>query len=133
MRPSQDSSRDKKHKELRSEFRAQVVEEIALRAEVRCSNGTIWQATAINLSQNGVLLQFPEGKVPPVRAEEKISVKLHCKDDIVWLPGVVRHRYADRFGVFFAKTVDPKAMATEHTLSRILRVVERGWLRKRAL
>ena len=72
-----------------------------LTAEVRVGSHPPFLARVVNLSRNGTLLEFSKSNVPRVRVDDHITVKLCLQDDVVWLPGVVRHCYAKRVGVFF--------------------------------
>ncbi|GJL63278.1 MAG: hypothetical protein NPIRA04_19320 [Nitrospirales bacterium] len=119
-------------KERRDGFRARVVHGLSLESELRCSKNKAWSGKALNLSLNGVLLEFPKDQVPSLHVDEKVSIKLCCHEDSVWVPGVVRHQRADRVGVHFPEFMHASAKSTEQIISRILRAVERGWLRQNA-
>ena len=119
--------------ERRGGYRAGVVHGLALEAELRCSKNKGWPSKALNLSLNGVLLEFPKEKVPSLHIDEKVSIKLCCHEDIVWVPGVVRHRHGNRVGICFPEFMHANARSTEQIISRILRAVERGWLRQKNL
>ncbi|WP_447970706.1 PilZ domain-containing protein [Nitrospira sp. M1] len=119
-------------KERREGFRARVVHGLNLDSELRCSKSKAWTSKAVNLSLNGVLLEFPKGQVPSLHVDEKVSVKLCCMEDSVWVPGIVRHQRAGRVGVHFPEFMHASAKSTEQIISRILRAVERGWLRQNA-
>ena len=118
--------------ERREGFRARVVHGLSLESELRCSKNKVWSSKALNLSLNGILLEFPKGTVPSLHVNEKVSVKLCCHEDIVWVPGIVRHQYANRVGICFPEFMHATAKSTEQIISRILRAVERGWLRQHA-
>ena len=117
--------------ERRDGFRARVVHGLNLESELRCAKNKVWPSVAVNLSQNGVLLEFPKGGVPLANVDDKVSVKLCCQEDIVWVPGVVRHRHGNRVGIHFPEFMHPSAQSTAQIISRILRAVERGWLRQK--
>ena len=116
--------------ERRSRNRAQVTKGMELDAEVRCGFDMVWPGRAVNLSLQGIMLEFPKTNVPSLRVDEKVSVKLRCHEDVVWVAGVVRHRHGKRIGIFFSHLLDQGMRSTEHALSRILKAVERGWLRQ---
>ena len=118
--------------ERREGYRAGVVQGLALESELRCSKNKGWSSKALNLSLNGVLLEFPKTQVPSLHVEERVSVKLCCHEDIVWVPGIVRHRHANRVGISFPEFMHSNAKSTEQIISRILRAVERGWIRQNA-
>ena len=118
--------------ERRSVYRAKVVRDMALDADVLCGLNEVWPGKAVNLSPHGIMLEFPRNKVPSLRVDEKVSVKLRCHEDVVWVAGVVRHRYGNRLGVFFSQLLDQGSRSTEHAIFRILKTIERGWLRKQS-
>lgn len=118
--------------ERRGGYRAGVVQGLSLDAELRCSKNKGWPSKALNLSLNGVLLEFPKEQAPPsLHIDEKVSIKLCCHEDIVWVPGVVRHRHGNRVGICFPEFMHVNAKSTEQVISRILRAVERGWIREK--
>ncbi len=119
-------------KERRDGYRVGVVHGVALESEVRCSKNKAWPSKTLNLSLNGVFLEFPKGGVPPLHVDEKVSIKLHCHEDSVWVPGVVRHQRSNRVGIHFPEFMHATAKSTEQIISRILRAVERGSLRQKA-
>ncbi|MCA9470736.1 MAG: PilZ domain-containing protein [Nitrospirales bacterium] len=119
-------------KDRRDGFRARVVHGLNLESELRCSKNKVWPSKALNLSQQGVLLEFPKGSVPSVIVDDKVSVKLCCHEDIVWVPGVVRHQRGNRVGIYFPEFMHRSTHSTAQIISRILRAVERGWLRQKA-
>ena len=116
--------------ERRNGYRAKVMRGMELNADMLCGFNMVWPAKAIDLSLQGILLEFPKNRIPSVRVDEKVSVKLRCHEDVVWVAGVVRHRRGNRLGVFFSQLLDQGSRSTEHTISRILKSIERGWLRK---
>ncbi len=116
----------------REGFRARVVHDLNLEAELRCSKNKVWPSSALNLSLNGTLLEFPKNQVPSLHIDEKVSVKLCCQEDSVWVPGVVRHKRVNRVGIHFPEFMHASSKSTEQIISRILRAVERGWLRAKS-
>ncbi len=119
-------------KERRDGYRAGVVHGLALESELRCSKNKAWVSKALNLGLNGVLLEFPKEAVPTLHVDEKVSIKLCCHEDSVWVPGVVRHQRGNRVGVYFPEFMHATAKSTEQIISRILRAVERCSLRQNA-
>ncbi len=118
-------------KERRVGYRAGVANGFVLESELRCSKNRAWSSKALNLGLNGVLLEFPKGGIPSVHVDEKVSVKLRCQADSVWVPGVVRHQRGNRVGIYFPEFMHTTTNSTEQIISRILRVVERGSLRQK--
>ncbi|MGB0910533.1 MAG: PilZ domain-containing protein [Nitrospirales bacterium] len=118
-------------KERRQGYRVGVANGLDLKSELRCSKNKAWVSKALNLSQTGVLLEFPKGGIPSLHVDEKISVKLCCSEDIVWVPGVVRHQRGSRVGIHFPEFMHATPQSTEHIVSRVLRAVERGSLRQK--
>ena len=128
--PLRNSRSNSRQAERRNGYRTKVMKGIELDADVLCGFNMVWPGKAIDLSLQGILLEFPKNRIPSVRVEEKVSVKLRCHEDVVWVAGVVRHRHGNRLGVFFSQLLDQGTRSTEHTISRILKTIERGWLRK---
>jgi len=90
-------------------------------AEVRVGSFPPALARVINLSRNGTLLEFSKANLPRVRVDEHITVKLWIQDDVVWLPGVVRHCYAKRMGVFFPRGLGKSIPNSRQIVTRMLR------------
>jgi hypothetical protein len=112
--------------ERRLGLREQVWKGIDFSAEVRCRFDTVWMVKVMNLGSHGALLEFPPGKVPPLREDEKISVKLRLREDVVWLPGIVRHRYGLRAGIFFPKVIGRGKKPGHDAVSRLVKAVQQG-------
>lgn len=88
--------------ERRRAVRARVVKGLDIKAVVRFSRDKVLPAKVVNLSENGTLLEISKENRFLARVEERVSVKFHLPDDIVWLPGVVKHCYGGRLGVHFS-------------------------------
>lgn len=95
--------------ERRRAARVRVVKGLDLKAVVRFSRDKVLPAKVVNLSENGTLLEISKEYRFLARVEERVSVKFHLPDDIVWLPGVVKHCYGGRLGVHFPGVVDDNA------------------------
>ena len=92
-----------------------------LTAEVRVGSFPPALARVVNISRNGTLLEFSKATVPRVRVEEQITVKLWLHDDVVWLPGIVRHCFAKRIGVFFPPGIGKSIPNARQILNKMLR------------
>jgi len=95
-----------------------------LTAEVRVGSFPPTLARVVNISRNGTLLEFSKSNTPRVRVDEPITVKLWIQDDVVWLPGVVRHCYAKRMGVFFPRGLGKSIPNARQIISKMLRSTE---------
>ena len=91
-----------------------------LTAEIRVGSSPPTLARVVNISRNGTLLEFSKSNVPRVRVEEHITVKLWVHDDVIWLPGIVRHCYAKRIGVFFPPGIGKSIPNARQILSKML-------------
>jgi len=92
-----------------------------LTAEIRLGSHPPYVARVVNISQKGTLLEFSKLNVPRVRVDEHITVKLWLSDDVVWLPGIVRHCYAKRIGVFFPQGMGMSIPNARQILNKMLR------------
>lgn len=95
-----------------------------LTAEVRVGSQPPIMARVVNISRTGTLLEFPKPEVPRVRVDEHITVKLWLQDDVVWLPGIVRHCYAKRIGVFFPRGIGKSIPNARQILNKMRRAPE---------
>lgn len=87
---------------------------------VRCGQGTVCQGRVLNLSVQGMLVEFPNGQIPPVPMNAKVSVKLHYPGDSIWLPGLVRHRNGRKMGFLFPSLLKHPTRASKHPLTVVL-------------
>ena len=87
--------------ERRKAPRVSTLSGMHLPAEIRVSQNQSLQATLLNLSRHGALLELDRRQSSHLRVDERVSVKLRLPQDVVWLAGIVRHCYASRLGVFF--------------------------------
>ncbi len=121
-----------KKKERRTGFRTKVLQAPDIQAELRCGKNQSWLCKPVNLSLQGILLEFPKDCVPLLRVDERVSVKLAYDADSVWVPGIVRHRPANRVGIRFPEYVDPGANTAEQVIARILKAVQPGRIRQKS-
>ena len=104
-------------KERRTSRRLQVKHQQGLSVMIRCRQDTLCQGYLVNLSTQGMLVEFPKGQLPPVPVSSKVSVKVHYLGDSIWLPGVVRHRMGSKMGFHFPSLSDVKSAKAKHPLS----------------
>jgi len=93
---------------------------------IRCGQGMVCQGRVLNLSVEGMLVEFPEGQIPPVHMDDKVSVKLHYLGDSIWLPGLVRHRKGQKMGFLFQALANHPTRATQHPLTVVLHSLSRA-------
>ena len=109
--------------ERRKATRVSILSGMHLPAEIRANQNQSIQATLLNLSRHGALLELDRRQSSHLRVDERVSVKLRLPQDVVWLAGIVRHCYASRLGVFFPAgigTVLSKAkLSPRKTIQRV--------------
>ncbi len=95
---------------------------------IRCGQGSVCRGRIINVSAQGMLVEFSKDQVPPVSVDAQVSVKLHYLGDCIWLPGMVRHRMGRKMGFYFpALTHQPKCKL-KHSLAVVLHSLSRAGL-----
>jgi len=117
-----------KPKERRRSPRVGEAKAINLKAIVRLSSNKVCPVRVINLSVHGTLLEFSREDPPVARVEEPISVKLQFSKDVVWLPGVVKHCYGPRMGVYFPEIRTAGKVYTSPALVRVLQHFQKSRL-----
>ncbi len=115
-----------KPKERRRSARVCEVKDINLKAIVRLSTNKVCPVRVVNLSLHGTLLEFSREDPPVARVEEPISVKLQISKDVVWLPGVVKHCYGPRMGVYFPEIRSAGKVHTSPILARVLQQFQKN-------
>ena len=93
---------------------------------IRCGQGTVCQGRVLNLSVQGMLVEFPHGQIPPVQMDAKVSVKLHYLGDSIWLPGLVRYRMGQKMGFLFPALTNHPTRAAKHPLTIVLHSLSRA-------
>jgi hypothetical protein len=93
---------------------------------IRCGQGTVCQGRVLNLSPQGMLVEFPDAQIPPVRTGAKVSVKLHYLGDSIWLPGFVRHCKGRKMGFLFPALTNHPTRAAKHPLTVVLHSLSRA-------
>ncbi len=114
-------------KDRRAVRRLSISPKQVLPVVIRCGQGTVCKGRVINVSSQGMLVEFSTDQVPPVSIDAKVSVKLHYLGDSIWLPGLVRHRMGRKMGFHFpALTNQPKGHA-KHPLTVVLHSLSRAF------
>ena len=113
-------------KERRIVRRMSVTPQQTLPVVIRCGQGTVCKGRVINVSTQGMLVEFPKGQVPPVQVDAKVSVKLHYLGDSIWLPGLVRHRMGHKMGFYFSALTDQPKRNVKHPLTVVLHSLSRA-------
>ena len=122
----QPSSAVPAQKDRRASRRLQVKHQQGLPVVIRCRQDTLCQGFLVNLSTQGMLVDFPKGQLPPVPLASKVSVKVNYLGDSIWLPGVVRHRMGSKVGFHFPALTDVKSAKAKHPLSIVLQALSRA-------
>jgi len=113
-------------RDRRSVRRMSVKPQQVLPVAIRCGQGTVCQGRVLNLSVQGMLVEFPKGQIPPVPMDAKVSVKLHYLGDSIWLPGLVRHRKGQKMGFLFPALTNHPTRAAKHPLTVVLHSLSRA-------
>jgi hypothetical protein len=93
---------------------------------IRCGQGTVCEGRVLNLSVQGMLVEFPNGQIPPVQMNAKVSVKLRYLGDSIWLPGLVRHRKGQKMGFVFPALTNHPTRVGKHPLTVVLYSLSRA-------
>ena len=113
-------------RERRTVSRKSVKPEQVFPVAIRCGQGTVCQGRLLNLSVQGMLVEFPQDQIPPVHMDAKVSVKLHYFGDSIWLPGLVRHRKGQKMGFLFPALTNHPTRAAKHPLTVVLHSLSRA-------
>ena len=120
------TSQDRRQEERRCAPRIPIPQGVPLTAEVETPNRVLRGAQCINLSPQGTLLDFGEGKCPRWEKNSKLSVILKLAGEVAKIPGVVRHRTDSRIGLSFNLNVLEQSPKDELAFSSIIRILERA-------
>jgi hypothetical protein len=93
---------------------------------IRCGQGIVCEGRVLNLSVQGMLVEFPKDQIPPVQMNAKVSVKLHYLGDSIWLPGLVRHRKGQKMGFVFPALTNNPTRVGKHPLTVVLYSLSRA-------
>ena len=113
-------------KEQRAVRRMSVKPQQTLPVVIRCGQGIVCRGRVINVSVQGMLVEFSKDQVPPVPVDAKVSVKLHYLGDSIWLPGLVRHRRGQKIGFHFPALTDQPKRNVKHPLTVVLHSLSRA-------
>ncbi len=114
------------HKDRRTVRRMSVQSQQVLPVAIRCGQGTVCKGRVLNLSSQGMLVEFSRDQVPPVPVDAKVDVKLHYLGDSIWLPGVVRHRLGRKIGFHFPALTNQPKRNVKHPLTVVLQSLSRA-------
>ena len=107
-------------KDRRTVRRLSVTPQQVLPVVIRCGQGTVCKGRVINVSAQGMLVEFSRDQVPPVPVDSKVDVKLHYLGDSIWLPGLVRHRMGRKMGFYFPALTNQPKRKIKHPLTVVL-------------
>jgi len=113
-------------KDRRIVRRMSVKPEQILPVVIRCGQGNICKGRVLNLSAQGMLVEFSKDQLPPVPMNAKVSVKLHYLGDSIWLPGLVRHRMGHKMGFYFAALTNQPKRNVKHPLTVVFHSLSRA-------
>jgi len=103
---------------------------IPIKTEVESTNRILRSCTCVNIGAEGALLDFGEDKCPEMPVQSKLFVIIQLAGETAKLPGIVRHRYGNKLGVFFPIEGDPNYEEEKKVFATILRTLERGIQRR---
>lgn len=112
--------------EKRESPRLTIPQGIPITTEVESMNRILRPCKCINIGSEGALLDFGEAKCPELPVQSKLFVIVQLAGETAKLPGIVRHRYGNRLGVFFPIEGDPNFDEERKVFAIILRTLERG-------
>ncbi len=113
-------------KERRIVRRMSVKPQQVLPVVIRCGQGTVCKGRVLNLSSQGMLVEFSRDQIPPVPVDAKVSVKLHYLGDCIWLPGLVRHKMGKKMGFHFPQLTDQPKRNVKHPLTVVFHSLSRA-------
>ena len=113
-------------KERRIVRRMSVKPQQVLPVVIRCGQGTVCKGRVLNLSSQGMLVEFSRDQIPPVPVDAKVSVKLHYLGDSIWLPGLVRHKMGKKMGFYFPQLTDQPKRNAKHPLTIVFHSLSRA-------
>lgn len=93
-------------------------------------NRILRSCNCVNIGAEGALLDFGEDKCPEMPVQSKLFVIIQLAGETAKLPGIVRHRYGNKLGVFFPIAGDPNFEEERKVFAIILRTLERGIQRR---
>ncbi len=117
-------------KDRRIVRRLSVTPQQILPVVIRCGQGTVCKGRVINVSAQGMLVEFSKDQVPPVSVDARVSVKLHYLGDSIWLPGLVRHRMGHKIGFHFPTLTNQPKRKVKHPLTVVLHSLSRAVVSK---
>jgi hypothetical protein len=85
--------------------------------------------TAINLSVQGMLIQFPDSSEPHLAIGDSIGLAMRLRQHDVSVVGIVRHCSHRQYGLSFPSVLSNSNVAPPAALRAIVRAVENSWLR----
>lgn len=103
---------------------------IPIKTEVESMSRILRSCNCVNIGAEGVLLDFGEDKCPEMPVQSKLFVIIQLAGETAKLPGIVRHRYGNKLGIFFPIADDPNFEEERKVFAIILRTLERGIQRR---
>ncbi|GEM_PF-5235556 len=117
--------------ERRQSPRFTVPRGIPIKTEVESMNRILRPCKCINIGAEGALLDFGEDKCPELPVQSKLFVNIQLAGETAKLPGIVRHRYGNKLGIFFPIEGDPNFEEERKIFAIILRTLARGIERRK--
>ncbi|MDT7041246.1 PilZ domain-containing protein [Candidatus Nitronereus thalassa] len=103
-----------------------ILQGIPISTEIETMNKILRSCKCVNLGTQGALIDFGEDQCPELPVHSKLFLSIHLAGESVKLPGIVRHRYGSRMGIYFPIEGDPHYEEEQKVFAIILRTLERG-------
>ncbi len=113
-------------KDRRGVRRTSIAPQQVLPVVIRCGQGTVCKGRVLNVSAQGMLVEFSKDQIPPVGVNAKVDVKLHYLGDSIWLPGLIRHRMGRKVGFHFPTLAYQPKRNVKHPLTIVLHSLTRA-------
>ena len=106
--------------EARKSPRLSIADNVELSAEVRRRNGAVSRPRVLDLSETGMLVEFPRDARLELTLGEELAVALAFADHLTQLNAEVRRREGRQFGLFFVDSVEGSEVHVSKELGDIL-------------
>jgi hypothetical protein len=112
-------------------YRVPVFKDSGLEVHVIIEGHGLLRAQALNLSLSGILIEFAEATDPHLPVGAGLHVTLGLGDQEVSLAGEIARTHGRQYGIFFRDAAGARIADPPEPLRKILRMLERRWLRER--
>jgi hypothetical protein len=100
-----------------------------LHVAVKANAGHSWAPAGVNLSESGILVEFPTSvPAPEFAAGTALTVALQFEEHLVIVDGAVRRRQGSQYGIEFRPSPVPDGVRARNQVAALVATVERRWL-----